>query len=165
MRFNKKIIISMGLLSVVAFAATASMEPKPEEYKNLKVLPKHIAPEQLHGVMGDWSRSLGVRCNFCHVRNEETKKMDFANDAKPEKEMARQMFKMMGKINKKFFHAGKELNGMIAESGVNCYTCHRGSAHPPEPKAGIPDDRKGPAPAAAASSAPATASPEAGNKQ
>ncbi len=163
MRFNKKLIISFGLLSAVAFAASASMETKPEEYKNLKVLPKHIAPEQLHSVMGAWSRSLGVRCNFCHVRNDETKKMDFASDAKPEKETARQMFKMMGKINKKFFHAGKELNGMIAESGVNCNTCHRGSAHPPEPGAGIPDDHKGPAPAT--TSAPATATPEAGNKQ
>jgi hypothetical protein len=56
--------------------------------------------------------------------------MDWANDAKPEKKMARDMFKMMNKINEKYFDAKKDSLGLTLKSGVNCYSCHRGTAHP-----------------------------------
>jgi hypothetical protein len=80
--------------------------------------------------MGQWASSLGVRCNFCHARNDETKKMDFASDAKPEKKMAREMYLMATKINKKYFKSGgKDSIGVAKLSSVNCYTCHRGVAH------------------------------------
>lgn len=133
MPFNRKIIATLGLLSVVVLGAMTSMTPKKpqdEGFKNLKVLPKSISGDNLHKVMEEWEHSLGVHCNFCHVRNEETKKMDWASDAKPEKEMARDMYKMMNKINQKYFHAKKDSLGMIMQSGINCNTCHRGTAHP-----------------------------------
>ncbi|MGN8071981.1 c-type cytochrome [Mucilaginibacter sp. SG564] len=133
MPFNRKIVATVGLLSIVVLGAMTSMTPKKpqdEGFKNLKVLPKNISGDNLHKVMEEWEHSLGVHCNFCHVRNEETKKMDWASDAKPEKEMARDMFKMMNKINQKYFHAKKDSLGMILQSGVNCNTCHRGTAHP-----------------------------------
>jgi len=133
MPFNRKIVVTVGLLSIVVLGAMTSMTPKKpqdEGFKNLKVLPKNISGDNLHKVMEEWEHSLGVHCNFCHVRNEETKKMDWASDAKPEKEMARDMFKMMNKINQKYFHAKKDSLGMILQSGVNCNTCHRGTAHP-----------------------------------
>jgi hypothetical protein len=133
MPFNKKIIVTLGLLSVVVLGAMTSMTPQKaqdEGFKNLKVLPKHISNDDLHKVMEEWEHSLGVHCNFCHVRNEDTKKMDWANDAKPEKEMARNMYKMMNKINQKYFHAGKDSSGMIMKAGINCNTCHRANAHP-----------------------------------
>ncbi|MBD1391776.1 c-type cytochrome [Mucilaginibacter glaciei] len=130
---NKKILATFGLLSVVAVMAMAPAKQEEKEkpkYTNLKVLPKSITDQQLHTVMDQWSRSLGARCGFCHARNEETKKMDFASDAKPEKEMARHMFKMTAMLNKKFFEAKKDSTGMMAETGVNCNTCHRGTSHP-----------------------------------
>ncbi|WP_419701844.1 c-type cytochrome [Mucilaginibacter sp. NFX135] len=133
MPFNRKIIATLGLLSVVVLGAMTSMTPKkPQDdgFKNLKVLPKNITGDNLHKVMEEWEHSLGVHCNFCHVRNDETKKMDWASDAKPEKEMARDMFKMMNKINQKYFHAKKDSLGMVMQSGINCNTCHRGTAHP-----------------------------------
>ena len=133
MPFNRKIVATVGLLSFVVLGAMTSMTPKKpqdEGFKNLKVLPKNISGDNLHKVMEEWEHSLGVHCNFCHVRNEETKKMDWASDAKPEKEMARDMFKMMNKINQKYFHAKKDSLGMIMQSGINCNTCHRGTAHP-----------------------------------
>lgn len=133
MPLNKKIVVTIGLLSVVVLGAMTSMTPKKaqdEGFKNLKVLPKNISNDNLHKVMEEWEHSLGVHCNFCHVRNEETKKMDWANDAKPEKAMARDMYKMMNKINQKYFHAKKDSLGMIMPAGVNCNTCHRGTAHP-----------------------------------
>jgi len=120
----------LGLASVVTVVALTSMAPDDPGFKNLKVLPKTLTHQQLGGVMEEWAHSLGVHCTFCHVRDEAAKKMDFASDAKPEKTAARHMFKMMNKINKKFFEAKKDSLGMVMKSGVDCYTCHRGSPHP-----------------------------------
>jgi hypothetical protein len=129
MAVNKKLTATLGLFSIVIFVAAASMAPA-REYKNLKVLPKDISHEDLGKVMGKWSHALGVHCNFCHVRDEQANKMDFPNDAKPEKETARHMFQMMNKINKKYFKAEKDSLGMMAESGISCVTCHHGNTHP-----------------------------------
>jgi hypothetical protein len=149
MLFNKKIIITLGLASIVTLVAFTSMAPADPEYKNLKVLPKHITHEQLGKVMGEWERSLGVNCGFCHARDTATKKTDFASDAKPEKEMARKMFTMMNKINEKYFEAKKDSIGMVMHSGVNCNTCHNGVSHP---EVKVPEGRRrgagpGPGPA------------------
>jgi len=130
MLINQKILVTLGLSSIVTLLAFTSMAPENPEYKNLKVLPKNISHEQLGKVMGEWSHSLGVHCNFCHVRDTAAKKMDFPSDAKPEKEMARHMFKMMNKINEKYFKAEKDSTGMVALAGVSCYTCHRGNSRP-----------------------------------
>ncbi|MEO6851265.1 MAG: c-type cytochrome [Mucilaginibacter sp.] len=132
MRINKKITIFTGLLAVTALGIAASLPQEKEAHKfvNLKVLPKNIPESVLDKTMGMWSASLGVRCNFCHAFNNDTHRMDFASDAKPEKTMARHMFLMTAKINKKFFKAEKDSLGMVMESSVNCNTCHHGTAHP-----------------------------------
>lgn len=132
----------MGLTSLIIFGALASMPPEPEKAKNLKVLPKNLTHKQLDHIMDQWKAALGVKCNFCHVRNTETNKMDFANDAKPEKLMAREMYKMMGKINKKYFKAGKDSLGMVIETGISCITCHNGMEHPEGGMHHHDDDKK-----------------------
>ncbi|HJP61857.1 MAG TPA: c-type cytochrome [Mucilaginibacter sp.] len=146
MMINKKITIAFGLFGAMALGIAASMPQERPEPKlvNLKVFPKNISYRTLDHTMDVWSASLGVRCNFCHVRNEQTNKMDFASDAKPEKNMAREMFKMTSKINKKFFKAEKDSLGMVMESSVNCNTCHNGNAHP---EVKIPERKHGPPPA------------------
>jgi len=128
---NKKLLITMGLSSLIVFGAVASMpqETKAPEYKNLKVLSKKLTHRQLGGIMDQWAKALGVRCNFCHARGADGKN-DFASDAKPEKLMAREMFKMTQAINKKYFHSKKDSTGVVVESNVNCYSCHRGVSHP-----------------------------------
>jgi len=141
MRINKKLITTFGLAGIITVVALTSMAPNNPEYKNLKVLPKSITHEQLGKVMGTWSHSLGVHCNFCHVRNDSTKKMDFPSDAKPEKEMARHMFKMMNKINKKYFDFKDDTASTAMATGISCYTCHRGNSHP---EVKLPETGKGP---------------------
>lgn len=128
----KNLIFTLLITGVAALGATADyQQPAPPQPKNLKVLPKNISHEELNHVMDEWKGALGVRCNFCHAASPDNpKKMDWASDAKPEKEMARQMFTMTGKINKKFFHAKKGSDGMMAMEAVNCNTCHHGEAHP-----------------------------------
>lgn len=48
---------------------------------------------------------------------------------------------MTAKINKKFFQAGKDTLGMIMYTGINCNTCHRGTAHP---ELKMPEEHRGP---------------------
>ncbi len=132
MRLKTRLIVTSGLLGVIALnvAATLPQQQGPPKLVNLKVFPKNIPYRVLDHEMDVWAASLGVRCNFCHARNDQTNRMDFASDAKPEKTAARHMFQMMAKINKKFFEAKKDSLGMVMTTGVNCYTCHRGNAHP-----------------------------------
>jgi hypothetical protein len=135
MMISKKLTITAGLFGVMALGIAASLPQQPQQgpppkAANLKVLPKNISHKDLDHIMDTWATSLGVHCNFCHARNEQTNKMDFASDAKPEKTVARHMFEMTAKINKKYFKSEKDSLGMVMESSVNCYTCHRGSEHP-----------------------------------
>ena len=164
------IIVFSCIICIVAFQAfTLSHDP---EFKNLKVLPKDISEHDLDSVMHHFSQSLGVRCDFCHARNETAKKMDFAADTKPEKEIARKMMYMAIDINKSYFvdmemdhdmdkdhndsaHTDmdhKEMNGTDTTARnnsrfmlmeVNCYTCHRGNSHPDSK---LPPRQQGPPP-------------------
>lgn len=144
MYLKKQLIVTLGIVMVIfiSFAATLPQQDGPPKLVNLKVFPKNTPYRVLDHQMDVWSESLGVRCNFCHARNDQTNKMDFASDAKPEKTAARQMFLMTAKINKKFFEAKKDTLGMIIYTGVNCNTCHRGTAHP---EIKLPEEHRGPA--------------------
>ncbi len=107
-------------------------------YKNLKVLPKNITKDQMDSVMHHFANSMGKKCNFCHEYNQEEKKMDFASDAKKEKDIAREMWKMTAKLNNKYFDI-KDSKNMDAKLEVTCFTCHHGSEHP-ESKPPMHDD-------------------------
>ena len=125
-------LVIFTFVSATIVATSAFMpqhEEKKAEYKNLKVLPKKISHDDMEKVMHHYNASLGVKCNFCHVRNEETKKLDFASDAKEEKIVARSMMKMTNKLNIQNFGAKKsQFNQAVME--VSCQTCHRGKPHP-----------------------------------
>lgn len=128
----KKII---ALASIIAFVllGIAAGSPPPGEFKNLKVLPKNISREDLDKVMDGFKEALGVRCSFCHVRSKENPQAwDHASDEKPEKQIARKMMKMTGKINKKYFRFNKPEGGDDNLQAVTCVTCHHGSPHPGE---------------------------------
>jgi cytochrome c5 len=131
MQFNKKFIVTALIVAVitVSVAATASNVPK-DEFKNLQVLPKNITSKALQEIMVDeFQDALGVSCNFCHAEEKDSHHLDYASDAKPEKEIARSMMRMTMRINREDF----QLNGaMIGDSvlAVSCSTCHHGQPHP-----------------------------------
>ncbi|MGB6595860.1 MAG: c-type cytochrome, partial [Candidatus Acidiferrum sp.] len=89
-----------------------------DEFKNLKVL-NDVPADQIFPSMQFITASLGVECEFCHVR--EGQKMEFDKDDKKPKVTARKMMKMMFAINKDNFDGHLE---------VTCYSCHRGAANP-----------------------------------
>ena len=79
--------------------------------------------------MTGFTRALGVRCTYCHV-GEEGKPLstyDFPSDQNPNKERAREMYRMLGSINdhlKKIQPSGDKRVNMW------CHTCHQGRSRP-----------------------------------
>jgi cytochrome c553 len=119
------VIVCFIALILMSFAVTKD-EPT---YKNLKVLPKNINKKQMDSVMHHFASSLGVKCNYCHQYNAEQKAMDFASDANEKKGVARNMLKMMQKLNKKYFDVNDSKN-LTAKLEITCYSCHNGKANP-----------------------------------
>jgi cytochrome c553 len=125
----------LGTLLIVAAATTLGASRKDEkkdgEFKNLKVLPKDISKKALDSIMFEFSVSLGVRCNFCHARMADTSNhhLDFASDAKDEKDIARHMFKMTAALNGGDFNF-KNSSKPDTIHIIICYTCHRGKKDP-----------------------------------
>ncbi len=123
-------------VTTVLFAAgitsIAAMKPaiQQNDYKNLKVLPKDISPKDLQKIMVDeFQDGLGVSCNYCHAQEPGSLHLDYASDAKPEKEIARSMMLMAMDINKKYFGVEHPLIG-DSVMAITCSTCHQGTPHP-----------------------------------
>lgn len=114
-----------------------------QAYQNIKVL-NGMPESQLLPAMNLIRVSLGVRCEFCHVRTADGK-FEFAKDDKREKETAREMIRMVININ----HAN-----FGGQTSVSCYTCHQGHNSP----VGIPPVGGALAAVAAGSAGPAQAS-------
>jgi hypothetical protein len=128
--FKKTVVaIAFGIFVIGGIAATRPTDE--HQHKNLKVLPKDISDEDLDKVMDSWKAALGVKCNFCHAPSKDSTNhhLDFPSDEKPEKNIARHMFKMTGKINKKYFNFEKDEKGDPIPV-ISCVTCHRGNPHP-----------------------------------
>ena len=115
----------------VAFAQAPAPAQAPfavPPYKSLKVLPKNISRADLIATMRTFSQSLGVRCTHCHV-GEEGKPLstfDFASDKKANKAIARDMLRLVHRLNTKDLPA----IGGLESPQVTCYTCHRGAKEP-----------------------------------
>src|ERR1035438_5580727 len=91
-----------------------------EQFKNIKVLTG-IPAEQVIPAMQFITASLGVECEYCHVRQDHAPGMAFDKDDKKPKVIARKMIQMMFAINKDNFEGKRE---------VTCFSCHRGAAEP-----------------------------------
>jgi hypothetical protein len=110
--------------------------PRPNP-TNLKVLPKTMTGDDVIKLMHQYEGDLGVECEFCHARNSETKRIDFASDANPVKDKARIMIKMTEDINTKYLTQFADFK--VATDAITCGTCHRGVK---EPEAFVPKPRE-----------------------
>jgi len=100
--------------SAIAFGQAPDVKTAEQVYKNITQL-KGTPADQLVPAMQFISASLGVECEFCHVRG----KMD--DDSKRSKQTAREMIAMTMTINK---------NAFGGRNQVTCYSCHHGAEHP-----------------------------------
>ena len=122
MKYNKKIItIACAIIFVVI--GIAAINPPEDKFKNLKVLPKNISEQTMDKVMEEFSKALGVECNFCHVQSATDSTWDMASDQKPEKTVARKMITMSNKINKDFFEAKTKYGEESALLEIRTYAC------------------------------------------
>lgn len=92
-------------------AAAMKGKTAGEFYKNVKVL-KDIPAADLHNSMEYITVALGVGCAYCHTIGK------FDVDDKHEKNVARNMIRMMLAIDANAFDGKRELT---------CFTCHRGA--------------------------------------
>ena len=88
-------------------------------YQNVKVLGD-ISTERFDHLMAEinqWVAPPEQGCNYCH--NPE----NMASDEKYTKVVARRMMQMTQTINSRW-------SSHVQQTGVTCYTCHRGNAVP-----------------------------------
>jgi cytochrome c553 len=80
-------------------------------------------------MIDEFEDGLGVSCGFCHKKQKDSEKLDYASDEKPEKEIARMMMKMSLAINRKYFGVR---HPQIGDSTmvITCNTCHNGRPFP-----------------------------------
>ena len=130
---------SAGAQSAAGPSRQDSADPAEQVFKNIQVLkgtPAYLVVPSMQFI----ANSLGVECEFCHVRGANEK------DDKKTKLTARQMIQMQMAINKDNFKERPE---------VTCFTCHRGSHDP----VGVPiiaeTEPKRPEPEKAEAAAPA----------
>ena len=96
-------------------------EPAGTVFKNVKLLA-NMPANRLLGIMDlGYSRSLGVGCEHCHDPAA------WDSEAKPQKEVTRQMAQMAQRINRELLPA---IKGLGDSPTVNCTTCHRGQVKP-----------------------------------
>lgn len=103
---------------------------------NLQVLPKDIPRQELIAIMRSFNRSLGVKCNFCHVPAANGKDLDFPSDANEHKQIARVMIRMTQAINNDYIARVSDDD----DDRVTCYTCHRGAEEPVNALPPLPAD-------------------------
>jgi hypothetical protein len=126
---------ALSVLAAVLVAACAAIRQQKAQtpvadnlqFHNLQVLSPNITHDELISTMRGIARSLGTKCNHCHVANApgSAEEYDYPNDAKPEKKAARTMLRMVRNIN------GEYVSKVNAHGrAVTCYTCHRGQTVP-----------------------------------
>ena len=103
---------------------------------NLQVLPKDTTGKQVRDIMETWEGSLGVHCDTCHVADPKNPgpngrpRLNFADDSKDDKKIARIMYTMTEQINKDYVTKAKQLDPDAMDMTVTCGTCHRGHEMP-----------------------------------
>src|SRR4030095_4395895 len=125
MRSNHRRLYAFIVLALIANAGLIGLQKSdaqqkapeiktaPQVYKNIQVFTAMNAAD-LDSTMAFIAGSLGVKCNYCHIN-------PFEKDAKPTKQAARQMIRMVFDLNKGPFNGDK---------AVSSYTCHRGKPKP-----------------------------------
>ncbi len=97
----------------------ARIHELPAEFANLQVLPADISKDELKQTMKLITRSLGIKCDHCHL----TDVRDFASDELRHKVVAREMMRMVERIN-------RELLTWDDAPEATCFMCHHGQAKP-----------------------------------
>jgi len=132
--YNPRILEKQDALNTAPAALPAAPTDGPKAktlYKNVQVLGDLSGGEfiRLMTAMTAWV-SPQESCIYCH------NPANFAEDSKYTKIVARKMIQMTRQIN-------SEYKNHVSETGVTCYTCHRGNPVPQQVWFTLPDQNKG----------------------
>jgi predicted trehalose synthase len=134
------LIVFLGCTTTATAPQAQTAAAAHSEFKNLQIFPKDIPRDELIAAMRGFTRSLGVRCNHCHVvtATEPKEVLDFPADTKAEKRVARVMLQMTQQINSAWMDRVEQAEGHPVTPGENemrvmCWTCHRGKTEPEMP--------------------------------
>jgi photosynthetic reaction center cytochrome c subunit len=132
--YNPRILEKQDALNTAPAALPAAPTDGPKAktlYKNVQVLGDLSGGEfiRLMTAMTAWV-SPQESCIYCH------NPANFAEDSKYTKIVARKMIQMTRQIN-------SEYKNHVAETGVTCYTCHRGNPVPQQVWFTLPDQNNG----------------------
>ncbi|MEO3471025.1 photosynthetic reaction center cytochrome PufC [Roseomonas sp. CAU 1739] len=108
-------------------AASTDGDPASSIYENVPLLG-HLSIEQFGRIMQamtEWV-SPEAGCNGCHVEG------DFASNANYRKQVARRMIEMVRHVNSGWA-------SHVQQTGVTCYTCHRGRQVPEQVWSAAPE--------------------------
>lgn len=108
--------MNRGTFLVLFLAGVLSAQNK-SELKNVQVLPFTVKKEIIQYMKKVIAPGLGVKCKFCH------NPMDFSSDKNEPKVVAREMMKMVTKIN-------QDTMTKLKFREVSCFVCHRGEKYP-----------------------------------
>ncbi len=111
-------IIFINLFLILTVTGTA------QEYSNVQVLPFESKKEMMKYMKKTVSKSLGVKCTFCHNIK------DYADDSNPHKLVAREMMRMVISMNTHLdsaFSIGEKagMKHISDAPKVNCWMCHQ----------------------------------------
>lgn len=128
----KRLLVCVAVCAGTSFIAPrgAIAEWPPESLVNIQALPKDTTVRQVRTMMRGFAGALGVRCTHCHVGDDpnDLNSIDFTSDEKIEKRKAREMIRMVRRIN-------DELLATVPEQSqppvvVGCRTCHHSLTRP-----------------------------------
>ncbi|MGK7369976.1 MAG: c-type cytochrome [Candidatus Halalkalibacterium sp. M3_1C_030] len=97
-------------------------EPAGLVFDNIKTFERLPADRLLRIMEMGFSKSLGVNCTHCHNPK------DWGSEEKNQKQIARDMMAMVGRINNDLLGSIENLESETPI--VNCTTCHRGQIKP-----------------------------------
>src|SRR4051812_46101307 len=118
------VIVLIAILGCTTISQQKAQPAKTDnaEFHNLQVLPVNISHDDLVATMRGFSRALGTRCDHCHAAGppgpDGKEQLDFASDAKKEKQVARTMVRMVRAINGDYISKVDE-----KPQQVTCGTC------------------------------------------
>lgn len=120
---HKSWLIAAAALFVCAPALQAQ---PPDKFENLQVLPKDILRAALIQRMREFSFALGVRCQYCHEGGDGVsfEGVVFSSDAKPAKQNARAMMRMVDTLNTTLLPQMPSHRQPAVK--MDCVICHRG---------------------------------------
>ena len=97
-------------------------DPAEEVFDNIQMLKGMPAGRIIPIMRMAFNRSLGVQCDHCHTPGQ------WDSDTKSAKQVTRDMWAMVGKINRELLPGIENLQS--DQPVVNCTTCHRGDIKP-----------------------------------